>query len=263
MEVLSNRFVVHLPMLVTLAICGALLAHGPMAQDPNYNLFADQSTLLGVPHAGDVFSNIGFAIVGVWGWLSLWQWRAHPALREGWHGYAQFLIGLVLTAFGSGYYHLAPDNGRLVWDRLGIVLVCAGLLSAVRAETRAGAHKLLYTSALIAYGVLSVAWWTYTEHQHGGPGDLRPYILLQLLPLVLIPLWQAIYKSPHADRIGFGALVLLYVLAKLAEIWDHELLAVLGWISGHTLKHLLAAAAAAVIVITLRHRLMAGADRAL
>ena len=249
-------------MLITLGICGTLLLLGPIAQAPDYNQFADQSTLFGIPHAGDVLSNAGFAIVGVWGWWSLWHRRAHPALRDGWHGYGLFLIGLVLTALGSAYYHLAPDNGRLVWDRLGIVLVSAGLLSAVRAETRGGTHRLLFTSGLIAYGALSIAWWSLTEHRLGGPGDLRPYLLLQLLPLILIPLWQAIYKSSRADRIGFGMLVLLYVLAKFAEIWDHELLARLGWISGHTLKHLLAAAAATAIVITLRYRLGAGAGRA-
>jgi hypothetical protein len=81
------------------------------------------------------------------------------------------------------------------------------------------------------------------------PGDLRSYLLLQTLPLVLVPLWQAIYRVPHRDRVWFGVAVLLYLLAKLAEVWDHELLATLGWISGHTLKHLLAAAAAGVLIM--------------
>jgi hypothetical protein len=40
----------------------------------------------------------------------------------------------------------------------------------------------------------------------------------------------------------------LYVLAKLCEVGDHAGLALLAILSGHTLKHLLAAGAAAVLV---------------
>jgi hypothetical protein len=75
------------------------------------------------------------------------------------------------------------------------------------------------------------------------------------MPQFLVPLWQAIYRAPRRDRIWFGVAVLLYVLAKLAEVWDHELLATLGWISGHTLKHLLATAAAGVLIGRLSQRL--------
>ena len=31
---------------------------------------------------------------------------------------AVFFAGILLTAFGSSFYHLAPDNERLFWDRL-------------------------------------------------------------------------------------------------------------------------------------------------
>jgi hypothetical protein len=79
--------------------------------------------------------------------------------------------------------------------------------------------------------------------------------LLQLLTLALIPLWQALYRAPVRDRTWFGAALFLYVAAKLAETWDHEVLATLGWVSGHTLKHLLAAIAAAVLVGRLSWRL--------
>ena len=231
-----------------------LLMHGPIAQPAHYNDFADQSVLFGIPHAGDVLSNIGFGIVAMWGWILLRPKRDHVTLRHGWFGYQLFLIGLLLTAVGSGYYHLAPDNERLVWDRLPIGLAAAGLLAAVRAETRADTHVLRYTAILTVLAVLSVGWWHYTDSpQH--PGDLRPYVLVQGSPLVLVPLWQAIYHAPRRDRIWFGVAVLLYVLAKFAEAWDHELLALLGWTSGHTLKHLLATAAAGVLIGRLSQRL--------
>jgi hypothetical protein len=60
----------------------------------------------------------------------------------------------------------------------------------------------------------------------------------------------------HAlDRIAFGAAALLYVAAMVAELMDRPLLAALGRISGHTLKHLLGTATATVLVDRPRHRL--------
>jgi hypothetical protein len=252
---MSTRLAWHyLPTVLTVAAGVLLLWHGPIPQPAHYNEFADQSVLFGIRHAGDVLSNVGFAIVALWGWVRLWPNREHPALRRGWCGYRVFLIGLLLTAAGSAYYHLAPGNERLVWDRLPIALFCAGLLAAVRAETRTDTHVSWDTAILAALAILSVGWWHYTDSAQR-PGDLRPYLLLQGLTLVLIPLWQGIYHAPWQDRIWFGVAALLYVLAKLAEAWDHELLAALGWVSGHTLKHLLGTAAAGVLVGRLIRRL--------
>lgn len=243
----------HLPTILTVVASMLLLLHGPIPQPANYNNFADRSALFGIPHSGDVLSNLGFAVVALWGWIRLRPQRDHPTLRHGWCGYQLFLIGLVLTAVGSSYYHLAPNNERLVWDRLPIGLAAAGVLAGVRAETRGGTHASRYAAILTVLAIFSVGWWHYTDNpQH--PGDLRPYLLLQGLPLVLVPLWQAIYHASRRDRIWFGVAVLLYVLAKLAEVWDHELLALLGWISGHTLKHLLATAAAGVLIGRLSQR---------
>ena len=241
-----NRSLTVLPLLITLVACGLLLAHGPIAQLPHYHEFADQSQFFGLPHAADVLSNIGFAVVGLWGWLRLRPNAEHPAISPSWYGYRLFLVGLMLTAVGSTFYHLAPDNARLVWDRLPIALACAGLLTAVRAETRPDIDAKSNAAWLALFAIVSVAWWYVTDRQ--GQGDLRPYLLLQTLPLVLIPLWQAIYRSPRGDRIAFGIALLLYVVAKAAELHDHQLLAALGWVSGHTLKHLLATAAAGMLV---------------
>jgi len=105
---------------------------------------------------------------------------------------------------------------------------------------------------LALFAVVSVAWWSFTEGR--GAGDLRPYLLLQGLPLILIPLWQAIYRAHGRDRIWFGGALLLYILAKAAELHDHEILSALGFISGHTLKHLLATAAAGTLVFRLCER---------
>ncbi|NTV96792.1 MAG: hypothetical protein HGA75_15495, partial [Thiobacillus sp.] len=136
-----KRMLVHLPLLITVALAAAMLGHGPIAQLPDYHRFADHSCWLGVGHAADVFSNLGFALVAGWGAWRLYPLRNHTAFAAGRHGWTLFLAGLALTAAGSAYYHLDPDNFRLVWDRLPIALACAGLLAAVRAETRPHGHS--------------------------------------------------------------------------------------------------------------------------
>lgn len=244
----------HLPLLVTILLATAALVHGPIAQPSGYHDFADQHSAFGIPHFGDVVSNLGFAIVAAWGWLRLAPASEHPDIRSGWAGYRLFLIGLFLTAFGSTWYHLAPDNAGLVWDRLPIALACGGLLAGVRGDVlRREGREFATWLALIA--MFSVGWWYYTDLS--GAGDLRPYLLLQGLPILLIPLWQWIYDMPAADRWAFGGALAIYILAKLAELGDHEIATALGVVTGHTLKHMLATGAAALIVGRLVRRVRA------
>mgnify|MGYP001164657301 FL=1 len=247
-----KRLLAYFPSIFTLLCASALIAHGPIGQPADYHAFADHADFMGIAHASDVLSNLGFALIGLWGILKLWPQRHHPGILPGSIGYAIFLVGLILTALGSSYYHLAPDNARLLWDRLPIALACAGLLAGAWAETTLPPGRVVFATTLLAvFSIASVFWWYFTELN--GQGDLRPYLLLQILPIVLIPLWQAIHGTATEDRLWFGAAFLLYIFAKLAEVNDHALLAITNMmISGHTLKHLLAAAAAAALV----HRLI-------
>ena len=91
----------------------------PIPQPLSYHNFADHRSWLGVPNFGDVTSNVPFAIVGIWGLIVLLSPGKveFSDRRERWL-YLMMFASLILTAFGSGYYHLAPDNARLVWDRI-------------------------------------------------------------------------------------------------------------------------------------------------
>lgn len=244
----------HLPLAITALLAAVALYHGPIAQPAGYHDFADQQVVLGIPHFADVISNFGFALVALWGWVGLAPAARHPDYHTGRAGYRLFLVGLFLTALGSSWYHLAPDNARLVWDRVPIALACGGLLGGVWGDVqRRESRQLAAWLALAAFA--SVGWWRFTDFS--GSGDLRPYLLLQALPILLIPLWQWIYRMPGADRLAFGAALALYVVAKFAELNDHEIAALFGGLTGHTLKHLLAAGAAALIVGRLRVRVQA------
>lgn len=138
-----------------------------------------------------------------------------------------------------------------MWDRLPIALACGGLLAGVRGDAQKRRSDFL-AAVLAVFAVASVAWWHFTGQT--GVGDLRPYLLLQVLPIILIPLWQWLNDIPHTERWAFAGALLLYVIAKFAELYDHEISAILGVITGHTLKHLLATAAAAGIVGSLVRR---------
>lgn len=248
----SLRLRLRLPAVVALIVAALMLRHGPIAQLAHYHEFADQNRLLGIPHFADVMSNLGFALVALWGWHVLAPASGSESLRHGWVGYRLFLVGVFLTACGSSYYHLAPDNGSLLWDRLPIALSCAGLLAGVWSDVwqkRADALVIV----LGVFAVISVLWWRFTDQS--GVGDLRPYLYLQALPLLLIPLWQWAHRSPGAERLAFGLAIAFYVLAKWAELNDHAIATALGCMTGHTLKHLLATAAVWMVVMRLRRRI--------
>ncbi|QLI80337.1 hypothetical protein HZU75_01635 [Chitinibacter fontanus] len=265
---LFRRLPYVLPSLLILALAIAMLLHGPILQLPNYHHFADRRAWLSIPNAADVLSNLGFAFAGAWGVCRLWQ---DPQLvRSARVAYYLFFSAVFFTSLGSGWYHLAPDNARLIFDRIPIAIACAGLLAAAWQECYGQNEprnvQLGYCALLAVLAYLSVWWWQYTDVPSfastdllgqtkaapQGLGDLRPYLLLQMLPLILIPLlhWQA--QVSRAKRLAFASAILLYVFAKVAELQDHQMFHQLSLISGHTLKHLLATAAAGVLVYQLK-----------
>ena len=232
-----------LPICIAACVIVAMLLHGPILQPDHYHEFADQRTLFGIANGADVLSNLGFLAVGLFGLLHALRSRDCRALDPVRAPYALFFISLLMTAASSSWYHLEPDNARLVWDRLPIALACAALLAVALREAFRPRWPTL--GMLFVASVGSVFWWRMTDLQ--GAGDLRPYLLFQILPLILIPLmqWQAGVAS--AERRAFGLAIALYILAKLCEIEDHAILGALGLVSGHTLKHLFATFAALVL----------------
>ncbi len=222
-------------VVVALACLAAALAP-PLAQWASYHDFADQRRLLGIPNLLDVVSNGALLFVGVLGLLRIRAITDDPQLLPAGR---VFFTCIALIAIGSVYYHLAPSNDRLVWDRLPMAAAFMAFLALVICEfisIRAGALLLL---PLVALGLGSVGYWHVTELQ--GRGDLRPYALVQFLPFVLVPLIMWLYGARLVENRQLIWLLVCLVLAKIFELLDAPVYDVTGIISGHTLKHLVSA----------------------
>jgi hypothetical protein len=235
---------------VVIAVIALLLP--PIPQPLSYHNFADHRAWLGVPNFGDVISNVPFAVVGAWGLISLFKSGAGKFSdpRERWL-YIVMFAGLILTAIGSGYYHLAPDNARLVWDRIPIMIVFMALLSAVIAERISVNAGLWLFPILQAAGIGSVWLWRASELR--GHGDLRFYAAVQVYS-ILVLLLMLMFPMRYTRGSDFAAVVGFYVLAKILEETDRSVFALGHVASGHTLKHLAAAAASYWILRMLRKR---------
>jgi hypothetical protein len=173
-------------------------------------MMADQRAWLRIPNFLNVVSNLPFAVVGLFGLAATF---GRPVGRaslfvDSWERwpYAVLFAGVILTTFGSAYYHIAPDNARLVWDRLPMAVGFMALLTAVVAER----------------------------------------VDVRLAQILFVPLLAAALSA--------------YAVAKAFESGDRQIFAIGQIVSGHTLKHLVAAAGVGFIVAMLRAR--AGNHRA-
>ncbi len=238
---------------VTICVILAACVAPRIAQPPSYHHFADSRGWMGIANFGDVASNIGFAVVGIWG---LWFTGGNSARgqfvdrRERWV-YAIVFAGMVLTAFGSGYYHLAPDNARLVWDRLPMAIVFMALVAANLMERVSARAGLALLPVLLAIGIASVLQWYWSELH--GAGDLRFYGAVQAYAVLLLVV--ILFLPPRYTR-GSDLLIVVacYVLAKVSETFDAQIFSIGHAVSGHTIKHLAAAAGGYWILRMLQNR---------
>jgi len=235
---------------MTLLSLALLFLLPPIPQWLSYHHFADVRTIWGIPNFWNVVSNLPFLLIGILGFQAI---QTGDFVR--WEEAAPFFmifLGLLLTSFGSSYYHLAPDNDRLVWDRIPITLVFMSLLSLTlmeRVNFKAGFWLLI---PLILLGFFTVWYWISTEAL--GHGDLRPYAFVQFYSIALILMILLLFPKPYPSTKSFLLLILFYAFATLFEWMDRQVYQMSGLISGHTLKHLFAAVASYWIVVMVREK---------
>jgi len=163
-----------------------------------------------------------------------------------------FFLGVSLVAFGSGYYHLSPNNESLLWDRLPMTLAFMALFSIIIAEFTSSRLGNFSLWPLVFFGAFSVLYWHSTES--GGEGDLRFYILVQFLPLLVIPLILLFFKSGFTGVSGYWYLLVAYVAGKAFEYFDGVVYNMLIILSGHSIKHLVAALGVALLLRAYNNR---------
>ena len=115
--------------MAAVAVGGAFLLD-PIPQDPAYHAFADRGALFGVPNFWNVATNLPFLVVGLLGWSRL---RRIGDAELATH-YRVLCTAIALVALGSGWYHLAPSNASLVWDRLPMTVAFTTLFTALLAD---------------------------------------------------------------------------------------------------------------------------------
>lgn len=226
----------------------------PIPQPAAYHRFADQSACFGIPHCLDTLSNLPFILAGLAGLAFLvgCTGRGAFAERREMLPYFLFFLATVAVGFASGYYHLSPGNGRLAWDRAAIAVALMSWFAAILGERVGISWGLRLLPWLLAAGLGSVAWWSWSEA--AGHGDLRPYVLMQLIPMVFVPLLVRLYPPRYSGDRHILAVLCAYLLALACDFLDHPIAELTGGVGGHTLKHLLAAGAAYWVVAMLKRR---------
>jgi hypothetical protein len=233
----------------------AIIQH-PIPQPISYHRFADRRMLLGIPNFFDVVSNLAFLYVGAAGLWFLFRQKARDANmfldpHERWP-YATLFLGMALTCFGSMYYHLLPNNARLVWDRLPMTIIFTSILAAIIAERVSVRLGLGLLGPLIVVGFWSVLQWRISELH--GAGDLRLYLMVQLLPAFVIPLLMLLFPARYTRGTDLGWVLMLYILSKIFELFDRDIYRAGHLVSGHTLKHLISALAIYWVLRMLQRR---------
>ena len=224
--------------LAAISLLGLMLFVPPIPQSQIYHGFADQRTLFGIPNFWNVVSNLPFVLVGAAG---LHYLRSNLSAGV-------FFLGVFLTGFSSSYYHWAPDDAGLFWDRLPMSIAFMAIL-ANQIEERIDAdvgRKMLWP--LVALGLVSLLVWRWTD-------DLRLYGWVQFAPLVAIVYMLIAYRGRYTHRVYLLGGLIFYALAKVFELGDSVVYSMTDRaISGHSIKHLLAAVSPYCVYLMLRKR---------
>jgi len=231
-----------LNILIAISVVSVVLLKR-IPQDPDYHIFADSKKFFGIPNFWNVISNVPFLAVGVFG---LMRENCLEQKKSQW-AYIILCVGVFLIGLGSAYYHVTPSTPTLVWDRLPMTIGFISLFWLLLEERVYPAISGKTLTLFIFIGAGSVGYWAWSESR--GVGDLRLYALVQFLPIILMPTILFLFKRNYLSN---GYLVLsfvFYVGAKIFEHFDWQTQHYLTYISGHTIKHLLASVAVLCIVL--------------
>jgi hypothetical protein len=222
----------------------AVSTMSPVIKGPGFHTYADARYWLGIPHVGDVLSNLPFVIVGIMGLVAAQTVTAVPR-----HLVQLFFLAILGIGLGSGAYHVHPIDATLAFDWLPIVVALAWLTALVLADRVDARVGRIAAVVLPALAIGSVLWWWSGGGTTGG--DMRWYAMLQLLFVATVPVVVVLYPKGALSRgdllLGVGC----FVAARALHANDRAILEATG-VSGHTLKHLAAGVAAYFVLRAVR-----------
>jgi len=245
-------------MFVAIAIVAiaAIFSFPAIPQDLSYHGFADTRAFLGIENFFNVVGNFPFIIFGVLGLKFLFDPKVSTdnfSMPGEIFLWKVFFANAALVALGSAYYHLSPGNGTLIWDRLPMSIAFMSFFALIimaRIDARRGLHL---APLLIIIGIASVVYWAYSESI--GQGDLRPYVLVQFLPVIMIPMMLVLFPARYHGAKYIGYTLAWYVVAKLLEYYDFEIYQLFNQtISGHALKHVAASMGVYMLYLYIKRR---------
>lgn len=241
-DALGRRCALVLLAALTLATLVGLLAWGPVPLDAGVHHYADQRRWFGLPNAGNVLANLPLLLVGLWGWRAT-QASGWPApLRRAWAGFHACVVGGSAIA---AIYHVAPTTAGYVLAQMAMsaafVLLTLGML-AERVDARFGAHPGATTAALVGLATLAAL---ASGAAADGTVDLRPFLLLQLIPALLIPAGALSLPGTHTRPSDWLTMLVAYAAAQGFDVADAAIHATTSWLGGHALMHLALAGVAA------------------
>jgi hypothetical protein len=221
----------------------------PIAQDPLFHKFADTRTIFTIPNFYNVISNVPFLVLGI---VGLYTFFKNNKLSTASFAILTLFIGVTGIGAGSAYYHLNPTNATLVWDRIPMTITFMSFFAIIIGNYINERWNFILLLPMLIIGVASVLTWYYGELN--GQGDLRLYILVQFFPMLAIPLIVFMYPTPRIMRIEIIATIILYAIAKFFENKDAAIFNAGQILSGHTIKHLFAAAAVFYILQVVKRK---------
>lgn len=241
-DALGRRCALVLLAALTLATLVGLLAWGPVPLDAGVHHYADQRRWLGLPNAGNVLANLPLLLVGLWGWR-VTQASGWPApLRQAWAGFHACVVGGSAIA---SVYHVAPTTAGYVLAQMAMsaafVLLTLGML-AERVHAGFAARPGATAAALVGAATLAAL---VSGSAADGAVDLRPFLLLQLIPVLLIPAGALSLPGTHTRPSDWLFMLVAYAAAQGFDLADAPIHAATGWLGGHALMHLALAGVAA------------------
>lgn len=228
----SRRTRLQLLYLICAAAAVAVAFAPRQPIGPHYHEFADRRAFWSIPNTLDVLSNLPFCIIGIWALVWLFSGRSRDVFldqreRIPW---VVFFAGVLLTGFGSLWYHLSPSDDRLPWDLLPMTCSFLSIVAAMAMERISVRGGLIALLPLLLVGMGSVAYWSFT-------GDYKFYLMVQFFSPVVLVLTVGLFPRRYTGLNYLATAFGFYLAAKIFEIFDNGIFNAGHLVSGHSLKH--------------------------